>query len=88
MLLALLMKHKPRVNRISQQGNGTCNLSPKIPPRSGTLVEDPDYDVYVKKQECRYVRPPPLSYPTLTKPKNSEYQHFVSILKIQVHECR
>ncbi|XP_021916081.1 uncharacterized protein LOC110828068 isoform X1 [Zootermopsis nevadensis] len=54
--------------RIGHQGNGTCNLSPKMPPRSGTLVEDPDYDVYVKKQECRILDLPPPSYPTDTKP--------------------
>lgn len=57
---------------IGHQGNGTCNLSPKMPPRSGTLVEDPDYDVYVKKQECRYVDLPPPSYPTDSKPADSE----------------
>jgi hypothetical protein len=43
-----------------------------MPPRSGTLVEDPDYDVYVKKQECRYVDLPPPSYPTDSKPADSE----------------
>jgi hypothetical protein len=52
-----------------------------MPPRSGTLVEDPDYDVYVKKQECRYVELPPPSYPTDTKPADSEYRNFVTILE-------
>jgi hypothetical protein len=54
-------------------------MSPKIPPRSGTLVEDPDYDVYVKKQECRYVEPTPPSYPSLPKPADCKYQNPVSL---------
>ena len=65
--------------RISHQGNGTCNLSPKIPPRSGTLVEDPDYDVYVKKQECRYVEPTPPSYPSVPKPADCKYHNSIRI---------
>ncbi|XP_033609606.1 uncharacterized protein LOC111870214 isoform X2 [Cryptotermes secundus] len=73
---------------ISQQGNGTCNLSPKIPPRSGTLVEDPDYDVYVKKQECRYVRPPPLSYPTLTKPKETCFRRLLTGKRVAEQHIR
>jgi hypothetical protein len=36
-------------------------------------VEDPDYDVYVKKQECRYATPPPLNHPAPTKAQDSEY---------------
>jgi hypothetical protein len=54
-------------------------LSPKIPPRSGTLVEDPDYDVYIKKQECRYLEPTPPSYPSLPKPADCKYQNSVRI---------
>ena len=65
--------------RISHQGNGTCNLSPKIPPRSGTIFEDPDYDVYVKKQECRYLEPTPPSYHSPPKPADCKYQISVHI---------
>jgi hypothetical protein len=54
-------------------------LSPKIPPRSGTLVEDADYDVYVKKQECRYVEPTAPSYTSLPKPADCKYRNSVRI---------
>ncbi|XP_063238494.1 uncharacterized protein LOC134540006 [Bacillus rossius redtenbacheri] len=41
--------------------NGTCSLAKALPPRS-SLEEDPDSDVFVKKQECRFTRPAPPEY--------------------------
>ncbi|XP_067004157.2 uncharacterized protein [Anabrus simplex] len=60
---------------ISSEGNGTCLLARVLPPR-GTLMEDPDYDSYVKKDECRILPPPsyPLdvSRPTSTAPSRPQ----------------
>nr|CAD7263277.1 unnamed protein product [Timema shepardi] len=47
--------------RLDVKGNGTCYLTRKLPSR-GSLIEDPDSDVFVKKEECRYSVVPPPSY--------------------------
>ncbi|XP_046985089.1 uncharacterized protein LOC124555265 isoform X1 [Schistocerca americana] len=52
---------------VSSAGNGSCELSESVPSR-GALEEHPDYDVYVRKEECRVLPrppspPPPPAYP-------------------------